>query len=256
MIEAEQNLEQVMGWDNDESTPDIKYYYNVQQHTDEWLKIKKGVISASIMGKLLKKKTDRKTGEVTYSVPDTDTTRAIIYQIAAERIAPDIIEDNYQSRAMERGVADEVEAFNLYSEKYHQLKSCGFIINYEHGVPLGYSPDGLTALHADGITECKSRALKFQVETIALDTMDDGYAIQVQTGLLVTKRKWCDFISYAGGMEMFVKKIKPDEEVQKTIIQAAKEADVKINEIVQKYKDNVKRGGFHMTTRRLDDIVA
>jgi hypothetical protein len=233
----------------------IKYYNNLTQHTDEWLKTRAGIITASVMKNLISKKTDKKTGEVSYAVPDTEKSKAYLFQLASERIYPDLI-DNYQSYAMERGVLDEVDAFNLYSAKYEQLRTCGFVTNDEHGLILGYSPDGLTALHEDGQMEAKSRDPKFQIETIFYDEMPDDFTIQVQTGLIVTRRKWCDFASYCGGAVMYRTRIMPDEVIQKAIIEAAIQAEAQINEIVATVLSRIQERGFPLTQKRIEDISA
>jgi hypothetical protein len=46
--------------------------------------------------------------------------------------------------------------------------------------------------------------------------------IQVQTGLLVTERKWCDLISYSGGLPMSTARVFPSPQIQDAIINAAK----------------------------------
>lgn len=235
--------------------PHIKYYFNLAQHTDEWERARKGIITASVMKHLISKKTDKKTGEVTYSVPDTEKTKAYLFQLAAERLYPDL-GDNFQSYAMQRGVIDEIDAFNLYSEKYGQLRSCGFVTNSEHGVLLGYSPDGLTALNDEGQIEAKSRDPKFQVETIYYDQIPDEYQIQVQTGLIVTKRKWCDFISYCGGAVMYKTRVEPDPFVQMEIIKAAQIAEKKVQHIVLKVRETIAEKQFYPTKKRLEDIIA
>lgn len=250
-----ETLEQLMGWTSPDGNPLIKYYYNLTQHTDPWLAMRMGKITASVMGDLLKKKTDKKTGEVTYEVPDNATTKAYIYELASQRVAPGLA-DNFQSYAMERGIKDEVDAFNIYSENYEQLRSCGFITNEEHGVLIGFSPDGLTAHNDDGQTESKSRAPKFQTETIFKDQMPDDFTIQVQCGLLVTKRKWCDFISYCGGMPMYVKRIEPDPVIFDAIILGAQQAEKQIEEVVATFKTNAARGKFLPTKKRVEDIAA
>lgn len=236
-----------------EGKPHIKYYFDLVQHTDEWARARKGIITASVMKNLISKKTDKKTGEVSYSVPDTEKAKSYLFQLAAERLYPDL-GDNFQSYAMERGVKDEVDAFNLYAQKYEPLRSCGFITNDEHKVLLGFSPDGLTALHDDGQTEAKSRDPKFQIETIYYDEMPEDFTIQVQTGLIVTKRKWCDFISYCGGAAMFRKRVEPDPFIQQEIIKAAQIAEEKIREIVATVRASIDKHGFAPTKKRLEDI--
>ena len=91
--------------------------------------------------------------------------------------------------------------------------------NDDHGVVIGYSPDGLVG--DDGLIECKSRRQKFQIETILADEVPAEYLLQCQTGLLVTGRKWLDFISYCGGLPMFVKRVWPCPEIHRAILDAA-----------------------------------
>lgn len=233
----------------------ITYYWTLMQHTEQWERARKGIITASIMKHLISKKTDKKTGVVTYSVPDTDTSRAYLFQLASERLYP-ALGDNFQSYAMQRGVKDEAEAFNLYSKNYEPLRTCGFVTNDEHGVLLGYSPDGLTALSDDAQFEAKSRDPKFQVETIYYDEMPDDYDIQVQFGLIVTKRKRCAFGSFCGGAHMFVKNIEPDFVMQREIIKAAQQAEKQIQEIVAKVSASITKNGFILTEKRVEDISA
>lgn len=50
----------------------------------------------------------------------------------------------------------------------------------------------------------------------------------MQAGLLVSERKWCDFISYCGGMPMAVIRVYPDPKVQEAIVEAA----IKVEETI------------------------
>jgi hypothetical protein len=90
----------------------------------------------------------------------------------------------------------------LYSKHYAPVEQCGFVTNNKWGFTLGCSPDGLVG--DDGMIEVKSRCQKFQVETIVEGKMPDDFLLQVQGELLVTQRKWCDFISYSAGLPMIV----------------------------------------------------
>jgi len=65
--------------------------------------------------------------------------------------------------------------------------------------------------------------------------MPDEYYIQVQTALLVLERKWCDFISYSGGLPMMTLRIKADPAAQARIIVAAMDFDAKLNEALSEY---------------------
>jgi hypothetical protein len=102
-------------------------------------------------------------------------------------------EPRYISDDMLRGHDDEIEARIRYAEHFAPVTECGFVTNDDHGFVIGYSPDGL--VDDDGLIECKSRRQKFQVETILADKVPEEYMLQIQTGLLVTGRKWLDFVS-------------------------------------------------------------
>lgn len=225
------------------------------QHSEEWHALRCGVITASVMKNLLKKKTDKKTGEVTFSIPETDTTKAYYFELASQRVW-NSTEDLYQSFDMMRGLKDEVDAFNLYCQNYEHLETCGFITNDDHGVLLGFSPDGLTAQNEDGFIEVKSRNQKFQAETIYSFECPDDFIIQIQTGLIVSGRKWCDFLSYCGGTQMFKIRVYPDLELQKTIISAAVQADAEVNRIATQIRKNLLHGQFILTKKRVEDISA
>jgi hypothetical protein len=110
---------------------------------------------------------------------------------------------------MLRGQEDEIEARAALRQHYAPVTETGFVTNDRWGFTIGYSPDGLVG--DDGLIECKSRASKYQIQTIAENEVPaPDYMIQLQTGLLVTERKWIDFVSYSGGLPMFVKRVEPD----------------------------------------------
>jgi predicted phage-related endonuclease len=67
----------------------------------------------------------------------------------------------------------------------------------------------------------------------------DDYMIQLQTALLVSERNWIDFISYCGGLPMFVKRVEPDPEVQSAIIAAATAFEERVAEVVQQYRSTL-----------------
>jgi predicted phage-related endonuclease len=134
---------------------------------------------------------------------------------------------------MLRGHEDEVEARILYAQHYAPVQDVGFITNDRWGFTLGYSPDGLVG--DDGLIECKSRRQKFQVETVINGDVPCDYLLQVQTGLLVSERKWLDFISYSGGLPMVTVRVYPDPKVQNAIIEAAADFEARLAEKLAAY---------------------
>lgn len=216
----------------------IIYHGDVVQGSDEWLALRRGLITASEVSLLV---------TPTLKIAANDKSRAHVYELLAQRISG-YTEPHYISHDMLRGQEDEIHAKALYSEKYMPVTECGFVTNDANGFTLGYSPDGL--IGDDGLLECKSRRQKYQVQTIIDNTVPDEYVLQIQTGLLVTGRKWLDFVSYCGGMPMVVIRVFPDEKIHAAIIEGCKKAEEAIAAGLAKY--NVTSAGLYPTERRIE----
>lgn len=141
------------------------------------------------------------------TVANNDTSRGLIATLAAERVTG-FTEDTPMSRDMYRGVWSEPLARDLYSGHYQQAVECGFMRRDEDGWSLGYSPDGLVA--DEGLIEIKAPRSKTHLLTTVADEVPAHYMAQCQAGLLVSGRKWLDFVSYVGGMHVYVKRVHPD----------------------------------------------
>ena len=206
----------------------IQYYHKVMQGGDEWYALRLGILTASAMKNCI---------TPTLKVANNDKTKSHVYEIVAQRVTG-FVEPTFQTYDMVRGHTEEVYAKGLYSENYNQVQDCGFITNNKYGFTLGFSPDGLIGEH--GLIEVKSRNQKTQVKTIVEEDSAKYVMIQIQTGLMVSERKWCDFISYSNGMPMYVQRILPDEYIQAAILEAANEFENKCAEVMKKYLENTK----------------
>lgn len=182
---------------------------NVEQGSDEWLQLRCGMLTASTIDALITRKT--------LTVADNETARSLIAHLAAERITG-YVEPTYVSSDMERGSFDEPYARDLYSEHYAPAVEVGFMTQTFDGHILGYSPDGLVG--DDGLIEIKSRRQKKHLQTVLADAVPAENMAQIQTGLLVSGRAWCDYISFCGGMPLYVKRVHPDEKWRTAIIAA------------------------------------
>ena len=202
----------------------IPHHPNVEQGSDEWLQLRCGLLTASEMKLIL---------TPTLKAANNDKTRTHAYELAFQRIT-NHVEPQYISDAMLRGQEDEIYARQAYAEHFAPVTETGFITNDKWGFTIGYSPDGLVG--DDGLIECKSRCGKYQVQTIACDAVPDEYEMQLQTALLVTERQWIDFISYCGGLPVFVKRVEPDLEIQEAIIAAATGFQERVDDIVREYR--------------------
>lgn len=215
----------------------IHYHADLIQGSDEWLAARRGLLTASEMRLII---------TPTLKVAKNEKASAHLYELLAQRITG-YVEPRYVSDDMLRGQVDEIEARALYAKHYAPVREMGFITNDEWGFTLGYSPDGLVG--DDGLIECKSRRQKFQAETIIAGEMPDEYMIQVQTGLLVTGRRWCDFISYCGGMPMVTIRVPADDAIQDAIIEAATDFELRLSKMEEAYQTSLL-GGRHIPTER------
>ena len=191
----------------------IVYHEEMVQGSEEWHKARCGLLTASEMKLVV---------TPTLKAASNDKERVHLFELLAQRITG-YVEPRYISDDMLRGQEDEIDAAELYAKTYAPIKRVGFVTNDRLGFKIGYSPDGVVG--DEGLIECKSRNQKLQIRTIveyvAANTIDPDFAIQVQTGLLVTERKWCDLVSYCGGLPMATVRVFPDPASQKAIIEAA-----------------------------------
>ena len=177
----------------------LREFSELLQGSDEWLAARRGIVTASVVGQLITPKTIKPSAN--------DTSRALTTLLVAERITG-WTDPLYVSDDMMRGAMDEPVARDLYSRHYAPAVEIGFMVRDDWGFRIGYSPDGLVG--DDGLIEVKSRRAKAQLATILADDVPLGNMAQIQCGLLVSGREWCDYVSYCGGMPLWVKRATPD----------------------------------------------
>ena len=216
----------------------ITIHAELVQGTEEWLQLRCGTLTASEMKNIL---------TPTLKAASNDRERSHLYELLAQRISRHV-EPHYISDDMLRGQEDEIDARGLYARHYAPVREVGFITNDAWGFTIGYSPDGLVG--DDGQIEVKSRRQKFQVETIIAGVMPDEYQMQVQTGLLVSGRKWCDFISISLGLPMVTIRVFPHAHIQAAIIEAATAFEARLAEKMEAY--HRASGRMIETERRIE----
>jgi len=224
----------------------ITMHPNLIQGSEEWHAMRCGLLTASEIKLIL---------TPTLKIADNVKEKAHLWEIAAQRISC-YVEPTYIGDDMLRGHDDEITARELYHKHIAPVVECGFITNDKWGFTLGCSPDGLVG--DDGLIEAKSRRQKFQVQTI-VEHYESGaipgdYALQVQTELLVTERKWCDLISCSGGLPMVTMRVFPDAVVQTAILDAVAKFEARINEAVADYFAALKSDPTLIPTERRVEI--
>lgn len=195
------------------------------QGTDEWLEQRRGIVTASVVGKLITAKTIKPAAN--------DESRGLTALLVAERITG-WVDPVYVTDAMLRGQEDEPRAVALYSQHYAEVTTTGFMVRREDGWTLGYSPDGLVG--DDGLIEVKSRAAKKQLTTILADEVPAENFAQCQAGLLVSGREWLDYVSICGGMPLYTKRVYPDARWFDAITEAVERFEATATAMVARYE--------------------
>ena len=215
----------------------LKFYRDLIQGTDEWRAARCGMVTASVAGKLLTS---------TLKVADNESSRGVVLTLAAERITG-YVDPTYCGSSMERGHEDEPYARDAYSEHHAPVEELGFMVRDDWGFSLGYSPDGLVC--DDGLIECKSRLQKVHLQTIIEDRVPAENLAQLQCGLLVSARDWIDYVSFCGGMPLYVKRVYPDPIWHAAILAAVKTCEANVETITTRY--HAATAGLP-TTERVD----
>ena len=251
-------------------------YPDVEQRSDEWHELRRGIVTASTIGALITVgppnalsvdcpecgvefgpcvSVNRKTpillktvhaarvglanqSRPVIEVADNDTARGLIHTLAAERIRG-MGEDTPMTSDMWRGVDSEPYAREAYEAHAGvEVVEIGFMVREVDGARIGYSPDGLVG--DDGCIEIKAPRAKTHVATVLADAVPAHYMPQLQAALFVSGRAWCDFISFSGGMHLFPKRVYPDPRWQAVIRDAAIAAEERITDLTDRYAKAVE----------------
>lgn len=200
-------------------------YADVEQRSDEWYALRRGMVTASIVGQLL---------TPTLKVANNDTSRAATTSLVAERITGHT-EPTWLSADMMRGVEHEPIARGYYAEHHAPVREVGFLVRqFDGGFNVGCSPDGL--IGADGMLEIKCPRAKGHVSTILADRAPAHYMAQCQTALLVSGRDWLDYCSFAAGLPLYVKRVYPDPAWFGAIVAAVTAFEANARDMVARYR--------------------
>ncbi|WP_258066719.1 lambda exonuclease family protein [Arthrobacter sp. GMC3] len=202
---------------------ELLLFEDLEQGSPEWLDARAGIVTASVVHLLL---------TAALKVADNKTSQGLTATLAAERITGHV-EPMATSRDMERGTLDEPYARDEYSKRHAPAVELGFMVRDFGAYKIGYSPDGLVG--DNGLIEIKSRKQRIQLGTFIDDDVPAENLAQIQTGLLVSGREWLDYVSYSGGMPLYVKRVYPSNAWFDVIHQAAAALEVNAADMLDKY---------------------
>lgn len=219
-------------------------YTDFVQGSDEWLEARRGIVTASVIGQLVTPKTIKPASNA--------ESRALTALLASERVTG-WAEEPYVSHDMIRGSLDEPVARGVYAEHHGAVTEIGFMVRDDWGFKIGYSPDGLVG--DEGLIEVKSRKPKEQLVTVVAGEVPPENMAQIQCGLLVAGRQWCDYVSYCGGMPMWRKRVEPDPQWHDAILAAVEAFEQAATEMIAIYHERAAglvatdRGTYDMDVR-------
>ncbi len=116
----------------------------------------------------------------------------LLYRLAGE-ILSGVKYEGYKNADMERGQLQEADGRNVYAmEREVEVYQIGIT---KEGEFKHYSEDGFVS--TDGIIEVKSQIPSVHIQTIDTGKIDGGYLKQINWGMKICQRSWCDFISWS-----------------------------------------------------------
>jgi hypothetical protein len=217
----------------------LREYPELIQGTDEWHEQRRGMVTASVVGQLIT--------AAKLQPANNMESRALTALLVAERITG-WVDPTYVGDDMIRGWTDEPTALETYAKHYAPVATTGFMVRDDWGFEIGYSPDGLVG--DDGQIECKSRRPKKHLQTILAGEVPSENMPQIQCGLLVSGRKWCDYLSFCGGMPIYPIRVEADERWHTAILAAVTAFEQAAAEMTAQYLTAV--AGLPMTERTVE----
>lgn len=248
-------------------------YPDLEQRSDEWYAVRCGIVTASVVGGLVtvsappasaykcpecsaapevpcaslvngkaiknhhpaRSEVARKnaaTATPILTVADDDTSRGLLTTLAAERITGRV-EETPVTGDMIRGIEHEPFAKDVYADHYAAVEDVGFMVREFPSYRLGCSPDGLVG--DEGMVEVKCPRAKAHVATVLAGEVPKQHMAQLQTALLVSGREWIDYISFHGGLPLYVKRVHPDPKWFDAIHAAAAHAERAISAVIDDF---------------------
>lgn len=254
--------------------------YDIEQRTPQWDDLRRGMVTASAVGKLL---TISSPAAANYDCPDCGATvgnpcvsrsrktpTPVKYPhdgrvaVAAERASsvPPVIEtaDNETSRGITATlIAERVAGWSEPTYANFDMNRGVLLEPYARDMYAKYNSPvreigfmrrdesewslGFSPdglVGEEGLLEIKCPRAKTHLNTILADEVPSQYMPQCQAGLLVSGREWLDFASYVGGMPLWVRRVYPDQQWFDAITAACVQFEETATAVVAEYDLRVR----------------
>lgn len=197
----------------------MKIYNDLQQGTEEWLRVRLGKFTAS------------SASTIAVNGKGLET---LIFEKAEELISGQI-KEGYKNADMLSGNELEPKARNLYElETENIVNQVGFCELDEF---VGCSPDGM--IGTDGLMEVKCPTFRVYYDYLTTGLVDTGYMWQMQMQMFVTDRKWCDYVVYNPLFKktpIIIKRIERDETAINKLKVGLEMGKAKLQSILERLK--------------------
>ncbi len=200
---------------------------HVEQGTDEWHEMRRGVITASRFKDVMSK--GRGTAP-------SKTRHSYMLELAAEVLTGNV-EHFEPNKYMQWGTEKEPEAKSMYEFLTDNEVSEVAFIKHDT-LNCGVSPDGLVG--DNGGIEIKCPKTTTQIETFLSGKMPSQHKAQVQGCMWVTERDYWDFVSFDpridGEASFFNVRVERDEEYIKELADGIALFDDQLQDLIKQLK--------------------
>lgn len=195
--------------------------HTMPQKSEEWFEAKKGLMSAS---------------NATCIGANGAGLETYCKKLSREILGISSV-NNYSNADMDRGNSLEPVAFQTYCFEFGvNAIEVGGITNSEYP-NVWISPDGL--IGKNGGLEIKARNEEKHFDLISGGTKEIPFN-QIQMSLLISGRKWWDFVSYNPDHKqnpIFIKRIYPDEKYHHKLKIGFAKGRILIDKYIKQYKE-------------------
>lgn len=196
------------------------------QGTSEWFAARCGKITASCFADAISR-CSRKSGARDVGDP-TAVAERYAADLAIERISGKMHGEPPKAWVLERGHQMEAAARMHYESRTGAFVTEAGIAVTDDGL-FGYSSDGLC--NDDGLIEIKAPIDSAKILHILATGDTSEYDHQMQGGMWITGRAYCDFLMYVPdlapvGKDLFVKRVLRDEAFIDDMVQRLAEFDM------------------------------
>jgi len=193
-------------------------YDKIIQGSPEWLDVKRGKFSCSTLSDLFMAKSTKGYNDA-------------INKIVFERLTGETPE-SYVNQDMKNGTEREPYARERYQmDTFNDVEQVGFI---EYNSWFGFSPDGLVG--EDGLIEIKCPRFTTLIDFALTRKIPSQYMYQMQGGMFVSDRKWCDFIMWHPGLNIVIERVQRDDEMIIEILSAISTSAVEVEKRIKRLK--------------------